>query len=352
MSTFRSLLVAGLSLTTVVIAQEKDQRRDPARRDRAGRAEVRTGEQTEVRVAGQESRSSSQLDKHFVSCLRADNKAEVTIATLASQKATNPDVKAFAQQMVKDHSDFLAKLDRFDQSPGSSATSTTTTRSETRESVNRQSDATNRDSTNRDSTNRDSTNRDSTNRDATNRDSANRDNTRRDNANRDSNQNEATNRDSARPREGAAAQAGRGGVQADVNRTDTTATAHTAIHGSGGDIAHQLTQIKQEITDKCVASAQKELNSKQGQEFDKCFVGMQIAHHMHMVDTLSVLSTKASPELQQILDEGLQTSQQHLEHAKQLAKKLEGSSSTSSERSSDRSSNRSENTERNPEKAK
>jgi predicted outer membrane protein len=299
MFTYRSLFLAGLSLMplAMVQAQETGQQR---RQERQERREERRDQpaRTEVRVGGQASiQSSSQLDHHFVSCLRSENKAEVTIATLGSQRATNPDVKAFAQELVKDHTDFLAKLDRFSQSAGGSRDSGATTRTETRtESTNRQVSNT------KDAT----STKDTPPRDAP--------------------------RDNARPREGAregadnAATPARADVQVNVNRTEAT-----RVDG-GNDISGQLLQIKQEISEKCVASAQRELSSKEGAEFDKCFIGMQIGAHMHMVDSLSVLTNHASPELKQILDEGLQTSQRHLEHAKQIAKKLEGSSGNSSER--------------------
>src|SRR5688500_14080810 len=115
MFTVRSLLVASLILAPLAImAQEPGKRdrekqpgRDPAART-ASRTETRTEIRTDARPAGQ----SGQLDKFFVSCLRSDNQGEVTIAKLAETKASNPEVKAFAQQMVKDHTDFLAKLDR------------------------------------------------------------------------------------------------------------------------------------------------------------------------------------------------------------------------------------------------
>jgi putative membrane protein len=42
-------------------------------------------------------------DKKFVQNAAADGMAQVQLGQLAAQKATNPDVKAFAQKMVDDH---------------------------------------------------------------------------------------------------------------------------------------------------------------------------------------------------------------------------------------------------------
>lgn len=275
-----------LSLVPLAVLQAQEtERKNPAGREQPGRTEGKATEgKAEVRVSG--AASSNQLDRYFVTCLKSDNKGEVTIATLGSQRASNPDVKAFAQLLVKDHSDFLAKLDRFEQAnPGAARTSGTTIRTETRD------DATNPNRQVSDKTKPRTDRPDATNPPA---------------------------RTDART-----------DVRVDVNRTDRP---DAALAGRGGDIADQLAQIKQEINEKCVASAQRELSTKEGSEFDKCFVGMQIGAHMHMVDALSVLSTRASPELQQILEGAQQTTQQHLDHAKQLAKKLEGGATSAGER--------------------
>src|SRR4051812_31356156 len=45
--------------------------------------------------------------------------------------------------------------------------------------------------------------------------------------------------------------------------------------------------------------------------------------HMHMADTLKVFRKHASPEFAKLLDDGLKTTESHLNHAKALAKNLE-----------------------------
>lgn len=112
--------------------------------------------------------------------------------------------------------------------------------------------------------------------------------------------------------------------------------------GRGGQL--NLVRLKQQIGQQCLASAQHELEEKEGDEFDKCFIGMQIAGHMHMLDCLKVFSRYASPELDQTIEQEEQTTQEHLDRAKDLIKELEknsGKSSGQSSRSSDRSSRRS-----------
>src|SRR5262245_47409367 len=80
--------------------------------------------------------------------------------------------------------------------------------------------------------------------------------------------------------------------------------------------------IKKEIGQQCLTSAKQELGSKQGIEFDKCFMGMQIGGHMKTVDELKVLKNHVSSELAQKLDKQMQTAQQHLQLAKQIEQKL------------------------------
>lgn len=103
-----------------------------------------------------------------------------------------------------------------------------------------------------------------------------------------------------------------------------------------------LVRLKQQLGQQCVASAQRELEQKDGDEFDKCYVGMQIAMHMQMLDTLKVFSRYASPDLDQLIEQAEQTTQDHLDHAKHLIKQLEGDKENgSSDRPSSRSRNRS-----------
>lgn len=91
-----------------------------------------------------------------------------------------------------------------------------------------------------------------------------------------------------------------------------------------------IIRLKQQLGQQCAASAEEELGEKEGDEFDKCFVGMQIAKHMEMLDTLKVFSRYASPELDEIIEDAEQTTQEHLKHAKKLIKQLEEDQASSS----------------------
>jgi len=105
-----------------------------------------------------------------------------------------------------------------------------------------------------------------------------------------------------------------------------------ATHGQGqqGRAAHSTTSggqldwiaIKHQIGEQCLASVKKELGSKQGADFDKCFMGQQISAHMKVIDELKVLRNHVSSDLQQKLDKELQGAEQHLQLAKQIEQKL------------------------------
>jgi len=85
-----------------------------------------------------------------------------------------------------------------------------------------------------------------------------------------------------------------------------------------------LLSIKQEICQECLANEKKELEQKQGVELDKCYIGSQIAKHQEMASALTVLQRHAQDsQFKEMLTQGLQKTQQHLEMAKDIMKKLE-----------------------------
>jgi putative membrane protein len=53
------------------------------------------------------------LDRTLAACLLTANKGEVELGKLAAQRATDRDVKAFAEQMVSDHGKQVEKLQQF-----------------------------------------------------------------------------------------------------------------------------------------------------------------------------------------------------------------------------------------------
>lgn len=112
-------------------------------------------------------------------------------------------------------------------------------------------------------------------------------------------------------------------------RTNAAAPANSeprfsdeVARGTGGSGGLNWVGILQQVSKECLASTKQELNSKQGAEFDQCFMGQQVASHMKMVDELKVLRQHATGELKGKLDEAHQMATSHLQEAKQIAEQL------------------------------
>lgn len=98
------------------------------------------------------------------------------------------------------------------------------------------------------------------------------------------------------------------------------ATDASSVRTDGGFDHRRL------ITDlgaKCRQSATEMLQQKQGAEFDRCYMGMQVGVHMKAQDTLEVFRGYASPTLRSSLEQSLTTVKQHKQQAEQIAKQLE-----------------------------
>jgi len=94
---------------------------------------------------------------------------------------------------------------------------------------------------------------------------------------------------------------------------------------AAGGKSFDMLQIHKKIAMRCIDSTKKELGSKEGSDFDMCYVGQQLVLHQQMIDKATVLREYASPDLQASIDKGLDGAKEHLDHAKQLIEKLSGS---------------------------
>jgi len=82
--------------------------------------------------------------------------------------------------------------------------------------------------------------------------------------------------------------------------------------------------LKQQIGQKALELTKNELEKKDGVEFDKCFVGDQIGSHIWVLATLEVFKDQqVSPDFRSAIEKGIQTTREHLDHAKKLADTLE-----------------------------
>ncbi|HEV7222715.1 MAG TPA: DUF4142 domain-containing protein [Pirellulales bacterium] len=212
---------------------------------------------------------ASLTDWQIAEWLSVDNQGEVALAEIAEQQASDKDVKKFAQQMVDEHTEFLQKLQRL----------TGVGRAEPRQGQVQPGQA------------------------------------QQGQAQPGQARPEGQVRQGqAQPRQPQQGQFQPGQLQPQQGRPQQGLDIVMVIHQLG---------------EQCRQSASAELQRKQGSEFDKCYMGMQIGMHMQMLDTLKVMSRYASQELDQLIEEGEKTTESHLEHAKKIMASLEGRSDSS-----------------------
>jgi predicted outer membrane protein len=80
--------------------------------------------------------------------------------------------------------------------------------------------------------------------------------------------------------------------------------------------------LKQELAEQCLQSSREALEKEDQARFDMHYMGAQIMAHQGMIDMLTVFARHATPELQQTLEQGRQTAEQHLEKARQIKDEL------------------------------
>jgi len=256
-----------LLIASIVVAQETapQVRQDRRELRRENRREALGNAADRARTTAVATRGGHNLDSTLVDMLAPGNQEEIALGRLAEQKSQNPMVKEFAQQMVQDHTKFVEQLRRFGNiSAGPAAPAEG-----------------------------------------------------------------AATEPAAPARAGAAANnqgvdVQAGGVEVRTPGTAaTTRTGETAAAGAtAGSIDSQILPIMHEVHQRCLASSQRYLQQKQGQQFDDAYVGMQIVQHMQMLDKLAVATEHASPELQQVLQQGTETAQNHFQHAEQLMQQI------------------------------
>jgi predicted outer membrane protein len=172
---------------------------------------------------------AKQTDGFLATWLVVGNNNEVALAQLAQTKATDPEVKQFAQKMIEDHKQMAQKLQPFASSVSGTATGA-------------------------------------------------------------------------------------------LDKPAAGSPQNASFERMGG---FDHVGLIQDLGQQCLQSAKRELEQKQGAEFDRCFMGMAVGAHMKANDMLTVFQQHASSSLKPVLSEGQKTVATHLQHAKDLAKKME-----------------------------
>ncbi len=112
---------------------------------------------------------------------------------------------------------------------------------------------------------------------------------------------------------------------AQQNRNQTGTNTSTSNQPSGGTNGSTLdvVQLHREMAEQCLMDSKEMLSEKKDAEFDKCFVGMQLAKHAGMKTKLTVLQKHATGELKNVIADGLEKTKKHLKVAENLMNQLD-----------------------------
>jgi predicted outer membrane protein len=245
---------------------------------------------------GQENRGMAgvgraDLDHYLVKVLIQANKDEIEMGNLAEQRSQNADVKQLAKQMVQDHTGFLNKLESL-KGAGASANNTQTGSAQPIQGrAGFRGNAPEGNAAQ----------------------GANQQQTQQDQNDQNLQQQPQAGGNTRRP--------GFAGARAHRERM-----AGMGEHGTVGHFA----KIMEEVDRNLQQSMVRELSSKQGAQFDRCYLTGQLFGHMWVIEALKTFERDASPQLKPVLQEGLQASEQHLNHIKGLLAKLDNGAETGS----------------------
>lgn len=266
-------------------------------------------------VAGQERNAqANMLDQHIAACLIIGNNEEIQLNEFAQKQTGNDDVREFAEMMIKDHTKFVSQLQKFAPQSGSLEIRErpmprgTSERNEETEGTIERREIRRQDDTNRQDENREPSDRQSSVLRA----------------------NVQTVALQAPAAQAPAAQAPRTRQPAQVGPAERLQRAPQGQPGQAGQaragsqsLTDQMLAFEKDKAQHCLSMTKQMLQEHKGADFDKAFIGQQISMHTNMLATLKAAEGKVSDELGEVLSQGQETTQQHLQHAKELMKRLD-----------------------------
>ena len=270
-------------------AQRESGQRDSAQRD-SGQPGSAQRDSAQRSTAGQSSAHDAQSkDRAFAECLAIMNREQVLVARYAQENASSDDVKKFAAMLEKDHQECLGELQQAfsqDGTADSSAGKTTNAQDRPRTVT---SDP------------------DSQSQERARRASADSDSQAQSGVKRASAESASNEQDGARRASGGNASQGAGNASQGAGNQDSSAS---------------FVQLRREVSDQVLKDTHETLSSKDGSEFDKCFVAMQVAKHGQMKSELTVLGRHASGDLSELLEKSLAKNEEHSKAAEKLMRQL------------------------------
>jgi predicted outer membrane protein len=252
-------------------AQLQDQQRQQQDRERIQPGQSPTERQTQRqfdRQAGQNNQGDQEVDNFLAQCLLAKNKAEIEISEIATQEASDQQVKQFAQKMVQEHRDLVQKLEQVANGQMSSQRQRPQPGGLGAQQLQQRQA-----------------------------------------------QQSAQQIDPTQPQ--------RDPTQPGQGLTDRPLPGRSGQAGSQNEAIDQLVRIEQQITQKATDAVTEKLREKSGADFDQAYLGCQVGAHMHMKAALEVIAQQTSGQLAQLAEQTQQKVEQHLEEAERLMKQTE-----------------------------
>jgi predicted outer membrane protein len=287
-------IVAALLLTGLAEAQNpRPGGTQPVRPGQAGTVQpgtVRPGTvQPGTVQPGAANQASQNNDQQIAALIAICNRHEVEIAKFAMPKLKSDKAKELATMLIKDHSE---AADKFTKLAGQVGTTISTQRREGDRDEGRREERRDGD-----------------------REEGRRETDRSDAKGGDAKGGEA-------PRENAATAPNNPGTrvtQAAPNTGVTPAAGQprTALRPAMGGGLNWVA-IHQEISDEGLSACKKELSKYEDNEFDKAFLGGQMAGHMKAAAELKVFRRHVSSQLASEIDSALSTTEEHLKELRDL----------------------------------
>jgi putative membrane protein len=123
------------------------------------------------------------------------------------------------------------------------------------------------------------------------------------------------------------------GENLEAGRNAQGANQNANVQGAGADMFSQVLALQESVAQQCLTLTQRELGEKDGNEFDRCYIGQQMGAHLGMLAKLKGSEQFASPQLKSFIQEATKTVQKHFDKTKEIAKTLESEAVKSAQRS-------------------
>lgn len=109
--------------------------------------------------------------------------------------------------------------------------------------------------------------------------------------------------------------------QADQARTQPQSSQRDP-QSQSGDLPSRMVALQKKAVQECFQLTTRQLDEVEASQFDRCFIGQQIAAHTALTAKLRAAQSFTSGDLRQTLSDMEQTTRQHLQQAQEIAKSL------------------------------